>query len=169
MPYRPCVGVVLVNKNGQVWLGERHFADNPEHNETRYLWQFPQGGIDKGEDAEPAARRELYEETNVSSISLFHEIPDWLHYDLPDETLGIALKGKYRGQKQRWFAYLFEGTDEEIDVLSPANGEHTQEFSQWRWADIDEAVALVVPFKRPVYQQVVNYLKPVIEKLQANS
>ena len=95
LPYRPCVGVVLFNKQGQVWLGKRQWNHEPEHREPDHLWQWPQGGIDKGEDPRVAAERELYEETSVSSFSFLGEAPDWLNYDLQPEMLGIGLKGKY--------------------------------------------------------------------------
>ncbi|MEM8795470.1 MAG: RNA pyrophosphohydrolase [Pseudomonadota bacterium] len=156
LPYRPCVGVVLFNRDGQVFLGKRNWKTDPEHREPDHLWQWPQGGIDKGEDPLEAAKRELFEETNVSSISLLGEAPDWFNYDLQKEMLGIALKGKYRGQTQRWFAFRFEGEDSEIDVLSPGGGVHPAEFSEWRWGELSEAPDLVVPFKRPVYEQVVE-------------
>lgn len=155
LPYRPCVGVVLFNAEGKVWLGKRKWNHDPEHREPQHLWQWPQGGIDKGEDPLVAAKRELFEETNVSSVTLLGEVPDWLNYDLQKEMLGVALKGKYRGQTQRWFAFRFAGDDSEIDVISPGNGAHPAEFSEWRWADIHEAPDLVVPFKRPVYEAVV--------------
>lgn len=156
LPYRPCVGVVLFNKKGQVWLGKRQWNHDPEHREPDHLWQWPQGGIDKGEDPLKAAERELFEETNVSSFSKLGEAPDWLNYDLQPEMLGIGLKGKYRGQTQRWFAFLFEGNDDEVDVLTPGGGAHPAEFSEWRWGDLREAPDLVVPFKRDVYEQVVK-------------
>lgn len=156
LPYRPCVGVVLFNKQGQVWFGKRQWNQVPEHREPDHLWQWPQGGIDKGEEPLPAAERELYEETNVSSFSFLGEAPDWLNYDLQPEMLGIGLKGKYRGQTQRWFAFLFEGDDNEINVTTPGGGAHPAEFSQWRWGDLTEAPDLVVPFKRGVYERVVE-------------
>lgn len=156
LPYRPCVGVVLFNREGRVWIGKRRWTHDPEHREPDHLWQWPQGGIDEGENPLEAARRELYEETNVSSASLLGEVADWLAYDLQKEMLGIALKGKYRGQTQRWFAFRFEGDDGEIDVVAPGGGAHPAEFSDWRWAELDEAPALVVPFKRPVYEKVAE-------------
>ncbi|MEP2942376.1 MAG: RNA pyrophosphohydrolase [Hyphomicrobiales bacterium] len=156
LPYRPCVGVVLFNKAGQVWLGKRQWSHVPEHRDDEHQWQWPQGGIDEGEDPLEAAKRELFEETNVSSISLLGDVPDWLSYDLQKEMLGIGLKGKYRGQTQRWFAFRFEGDDSEINVVTPGGGEHSAEFSQWRWAALEEAPDLVVPFKRDVYQKVVE-------------
>ncbi|MBA4784013.1 MAG: RNA pyrophosphohydrolase [Rhizobiales bacterium] len=156
LPYRPCVGVVLFNQAGKVWLGKRLWMHDPEHREPDHLWQWPQGGIDKGEDPLVAAKRELFEETNVSSVTLLGEVDDWLTYDLQREMLGIALKGKYRGQIQRWFAFRFEGDDSEIDVVAPGGGAHPAEFSEWRWAALEEAPDLVVPFKRPVYERVVE-------------
>ena len=156
LPYRPCVGVVLFNKQGQVWLGKRQWNHEPEHREPDHLWQWPQGGIDKGEDPRVAAERELYEETSVSSFSFLGEARDWLNYDLQLEMLGVGLKGKYRGQTQRWFAFLFEGDESEINVTAPGGGAHPAEFSEWRWGDLTEAPNLVVPFKRDVYERVVE-------------
>ncbi len=159
LPYRPCVGIVLFNKRGQVFLGKRQWQHTPEHQQQNHLWQWPQGGIDKGEEPLEAAKRELYEETNVKNFTLLGEAPNWLNYDLEKDMLGIALKGKYRGQAQRWFAFLFNGDEKEINVLEPGGGEHPAEFSEWRWADLEEAPDLVVPFKRPVYEQVVEAFK----------
>lgn len=155
LPYRPCVGIVLFNQAGKVWLGKRQWSHVPEHHDDDHQWQWPQGGIDNGEDPLEAAKRELFEETNVSSISLLGNVPDWLNYDLQKEMLGIGLKGKYRGQTQRWFAFRFEGDDSEINVVSPGGGDHPAEFSEWRWGRLEEAPDLVVPFKREVYEAVV--------------
>ncbi|MEO0944912.1 MAG: RNA pyrophosphohydrolase [Pseudomonadota bacterium] len=169
LPYRSCVGVVLFNKQGDVWLGKRQWTHDPEHREPNHLWQWPQGGIDKGEEPLAAAKRELYEETSVSSISLIAEVPDWLNYDLQKEMLGIGLKGKYRGQTQRWFAFLFEGEDSEINVKAPGGGAHPAEFSEWRWGTLEEAPDLVVPFKRDVYEKVVANLQSVRATLATKS
>ena len=127
LPYRPCAGVVLFNREGKVLVGKRTHAggDVPNH-----AWQLPQGGMDEGEEPIDAALRELYEETSVKSVSILTAAPDWIIYDLPDELMGKAFKGKYRGQKQRWFAFLFEGEESEINVLEPAGGEHEAEWRQ---------------------------------------
>lgn len=157
LPYRACVGVALLNENNKVWVGQRIPKDIDKNSE--FLWQMPQGGIDEGEDPLKAALRELYEETGVKSAELISEIPDWLAYDLPEELIGKALKGKYRGQKQKWFALRFTGIDSEVD-LSPQG--HPAEFQKWRWAHISELPDLIISFKRPVYQQLVLELENII-------
>jgi len=144
-PYRPNVGVVLFNHDGKVWLGRRNATAGP------YNWQFPQGGVDAGEDLETAARRELQEETGVRSITLLARTEGWIVYDFPADHQGSKIAKGWKGQRQAWFAFRFEGTDDEVDLN--AHGE--QEFDAWRWADIDEATDLVVPFKRDAYTQVV--------------
>lgn len=147
--YRPCVGVMLLNAQGLVWIGRRYQKQNDEG--TGKWWQMPQGGVDEGEDIEAAARRELAEETSVTSVALLAEAPDWYKYDLPQQLIGVSWKGRYRGQTQKWFAYRFEGDESEIDLAPPG---HKQEFDQWRWAPMHEVMDLIVPFKRPVYEQV---------------
>ncbi|MEM5581374.1 MULTISPECIES: RNA pyrophosphohydrolase [unclassified Roseibium] len=152
LPYRPCVGIVLINKDGLVWIGSRDDGGSSANYE--YSWQMPQGGIDKGETPEHAARRELYEETSIRSVTLLEEAPEWFAYDYPEEVVRRSRKGKYRGQAQRWVAYRFDGPDEEINILSPPDG-HTAEFSSWRWEQAAHLPELIVPFKRPVYERVV--------------
>ncbi len=154
LPYRPCVGVVLINSQGLVFVGRRKKEAGPEHVDDRHSWQMPQGGIDQGEDPYTAALRELAEETNVTSVSLLAETPDWLTYDLPAEVIGIAWKGRFRGQKQKWFAFRFEGEESEIDIANPAGG-HKPEFDAWRWERMANLPDLIIPFKRPVYESVV--------------
>ena len=107
LPYRPCVGIMVLNKEGLVWVGRRLIEDQGEMSGASQLWQMPQGGIDKDEEPLPAAKRELFEETGIRSVSLLHEAPDWIDYDLPPELVGVAFKGRYRGQTQRWFAFRF--------------------------------------------------------------
>lgn len=148
LPYRPCVGVMLLNNEGKVWIGNRLAGEGlPAGNH----WQMPQGGIDKGELPEHAAFRELHEETGTRNAKIIAEAREWFRYDLPPELIGKGLKGKFRGQEQKWFAMRFTGKDSDIDIMA----HEEQEFSEWRWADIDELVDLIVPFKRPVYEQVV--------------
>ena len=158
LPYRSCVGVALIARSGGVFVGRRLKDAGPEHVAGPYMWQMPQGGIDPGEDPEAAARRELHEETNVppDAIKLLAEIPDWLSYDLPPAVMKQAWKGRYRGQSQKWFAYGFVGSEDLIDVLQPGGGAHKPEFDAWRWAGFQELPELIVPFKRPVYERVVE-------------
>lgn len=156
MPYRPCVGAALFNKQGLVFIGRRKPAKGPEYDAEVLDWQMPQGGIDGNEPSEAAARRELYEESNIRSVSPLGAAPHWYHYDLPDAALGRALQGRYRGQTQKWFAFRFEGTDSEIDVLNPADGAHSHEFVEWRWERLERLPALIVPFKRGVYEQLAR-------------
>lgn len=151
LSYRPCAGIVLLNRDGLVFCGKRRAdklpADAP-------LWQLPQGGIDDGEAPLAAAFRELAEETGVMEASLLYELPDWLAYDLPEALIGTALKGKFRGQKQKWFAMRFLGADEDIDLAA-----HTQiEFDDWAWRPMSECVDLVIDFKKPIYQQLARRL-----------
>jgi putative (di)nucleoside polyphosphate hydrolase len=154
LPYRPCVGIMVLNRDGLVWAGRRIAEDDSEMAGATKLWQMPQGGIDRGEDPLPAALRELYEETGMRTVSLLAEAPDWIDYDLPREVVGIALKGKYRGQTQRWFAFRFEGDESEI-AINPPPGGHSAEFDAWAWKPMQELPDLIVPFKRDVYQRVV--------------
>ena len=145
LPYRPCAGVMLVNRDGKVFVGQR--LDS-----TMEAWQMPQGGIDKGEDAETAARRELGEETGIapSHVELVAEAPGEFVYDLPDDLIGKVWGGKYRGQIQRWFLFRFTGEDTDVNIATPH-----PEFSQWRWIDPAELPDVIVPFKRQLYRDVL--------------
>ena len=154
LPYRPCVGIMVLNRQGLVWAGHRIPIGNSEYDGSPQLWQMPQGGIDRGEDPLPAAHRELYEETGMRSVSLLAEAPNWINYDLPPHMMGVGLKGKFRGQTQRWFAFRFEGDDSEI-AINPPPGGHEPEFDQWAWKPMHELPELIVPFKRKVYEEVV--------------
>ena len=153
--YRPGVGVMLINRDGLVFVGRRPAEARPEHVATDYVWQMPQGGIDPDEDPYAAALRQLYEETNVRSVSLLAEAPEWYAYDLPDSLAGQAWKGRYCGQTQKWFALRFTGSDDEIDIRNPGGGGHRPEFEDWRWERMSRLPDLIVPFKRPVYEKVV--------------
>jgi putative (di)nucleoside polyphosphate hydrolase len=152
LPLRPCVGIALFNAKGRVWIGRR--LPKWLGDKSRHIWQMPQGGIDRGEAPEEAALRELFEETHVSSVEIVDEIEGWLTYELPDELLGVALKGRYRGQKQRWFAMRFKGRNSEIDIRAPRG--QKAEFDNWRWADLKELPKLIVPFKRELYETVID-------------
>ena len=153
LPYRACVGVALFNRAGRVFIGRR--IGGPEHVDETHSWQMPQGGLDKGEEPYPAALRELAEETNVRSVEKLGEIEDWLTYDIPREIVGRAWKGKYRGQKQKWYALRFIGEEREINIAEPAGG-HEPEFVEWRWERLARTPELIVPFKRKVYERVVK-------------
>lgn len=153
LPYRPCVGVMVLNRAGLAFIGRRN--KGPEHVDEIHSWQMPQGGIDKGEDPWLAAKRELYEETNIRSIEKLGEITEWLTYDLPPDLVGKAWKGRYRGQTQKWYAVRFCGEESEIDIKHPGGG-HDPEFVEWRWEPIANLPDLIVPFKRPVYETIVK-------------
>ncbi len=157
--YRPCVGVALLNRDGLVFIGRRRGKGDFDIVAAPYLWQMPQGGIDEGETPHQAALRELHEETNVSSVTLLAEAPNWLSYDLPPEA-NKRWSGKYVGQTQRWFAMRFEGRDDEIDIHAPAGGAHKPEFDEWRWEKLSSLPELIVPFKRPVYEELAQVFAP---------
>jgi putative (di)nucleoside polyphosphate hydrolase len=142
LPYRPCVGMLLLNTEGRVFAGKRI-------DQTVESWQMPQGGIDPGEEPRQAALRELREEVGTDKVEILAEHSDWLNYDLPEHLIGVALHGKYRGQTQKWFALRFLGADSDIDLATPH-----QEFSEWKWLTGSELAGLIVPFKREIYTKV---------------
>ena len=165
LPYRDCVGIAVFNQDGNVFIGRRKAGDDPEQSAQQGApWQMPQGGIDKGEDPLRAALRELHEETNISAVSLLAEAPEWIYYDLPDDMLGVVLKGKYRGQRQRWFAFAFTGKDSEIDVESPGGGKHKAEFEAWRLEKLTRTPGLIVPFKKDAYDKVVEAFADITQR-----
>lgn len=153
LPYRPCVGIAVFNRAGLAFIGRR--VDGPEHVDLTHAWQMPQGGVDAGEEPWPAALRELREETNIRSVERLGEVAEWLNYDIPRDLIGQAWKGRYRGQTQKWFAARFSGAESEIDIAHPAGAAHA-EFSAWRWEPLQNLPDLVVPFKRAVYDRVVQ-------------
>ena len=146
---------MVLNHEGRAFIGRR--IDGPEHVDETHVWQMPQGGIAEGEDPYPAALRELYEETNIRSVEKLGEIMEWLYYDIPREIVAQAWQGKYRGQKQKWYALRFLGDEREIDIAHPAGG-HDPEFIEWRWEPLQNLPDLSVPFKRQVYERVVAEL-----------
>ena len=145
LPYRPCAGIMLMSREGRVFVGQR--IDT-----ALEAWQMPQGGIDPGEDAEAAARRELEEETGIAPglVELVAIGPQELFYDLPPELIGKVWRGRYRGQRQRWFLFRFLGRDDQIDLQTAH-----PEFRAWRWVDAIELPTLAAPFKRTLYQEVL--------------
>ena len=158
LPYRPCVGILLFNPENLVWIGRR--IPKWSGDGSPQLWQLPQGGIDAGESPRQAAYRELEEEVGTANADIIAESPRWLTYDLPPQAVGRALKGRFGGQRQKWFAMRFKGSDAEIDIGERPG--HRPEFDAWRWAGLDEIVGLVVPFKRSVYEALVAEFAPLI-------
>lgn len=159
LAYRPCVGIMVLNRTGKVWIGRR-FNAPAEPEGPGAWWQMPQGGIDESEDPAKAALRELDEETGIRSATIVGESPVWYTYDLPPNLRPNAWGGRYRGQRQKWFAARFTGSDDEVVLARPG---HKSEFDVWRWADMDELVGLIVPFKRAVYEQVVRDFRALVE------
>jgi len=161
--YRPCVGIMLINAQGLVFVGSRANKTLREHVAQGHEWQMPQGGIDAGEDPYLAALRELAEETNVTSVTLLAEASDWFTYDLPADIAQEAWKGRYAGQTQKWFALRFTGDESEINILAPAGG-HKPEFDSWKWVPMADLPAMIIPFKRPVYESVVQEFARFVDK-----
>ena len=161
LPYRACVGIVLLNDEGRIWLGRR-IAKIHDEGLNSALWQMPQGGIDDGEDPHTAALRELEEETGVKSVRIERETAGWLAYDLPRHLVGRALKGRYRGQKQKWFAMRLLGGDAEINITPDLS--EPAEFDAWKWAGPDEVLEGVVAFKRDVYCQVLEEFGDLLKR-----
>jgi putative (di)nucleoside polyphosphate hydrolase len=150
LPLRKGVGVILLNSNNKVFVAKR--IDNPKN-----FWQMPQGGVDNNEDFLSAALRELKEETSINNVKLIKELDGMTTYELPDNLLGIIWKGKYRGQKQKWFLMRFIGNDNEINLKT----KHP-EFLEWRWIEIDEITNFVVDFKFEIYQIIKNKVKEIL-------
>lgn len=154
LAYRPCVGVMLVNEDGRVFVGRR--IDNKEGD----WWQMPQGGVDEGEDLEAAALRELAEETGARAehVTIIDRMADTIRYDLPEELIGKLWGGKYRGQEQVWYLARFSGADDDIDL----EAHDPAEFCDWKWADPDQLPQLIVPFKKRVYRAVVEAFRELV-------
>ena len=150
LPLRNGVGIVVLNKNNKVFVAKR--IDNPKN-----FWQMPQGGVDKGEDFLKAAYRELEEETSIKSVELINELDGTITYELPDRLLGIIWKGKFRGQKQKWFVMRFTGNDNEININT-----RNPEFLEWKWIELDLITEYVVDFKHQVYKNVKEKVKKII-------
>lgn len=146
LPYRPAAGVMLLNRDGKVWVGQR--LDS-----TLEAWQMPQGGLDPGEAAEDGALRELEEETGIprDKVEILAEAPEPLFYDLPDDLIGKVWKGKWRGQRQTWFLMRFAGEDADVNLQTPE-----PEFRAWKWAEPQELPALIVPFKQGLYRDILR-------------
>ena len=150
LPLRSGVGIIVLNKDNKVFVGKR--IDNPKN-----FWQMPQGGVDKGEDFLTAALRELKEETSIKNVELIQEINGTITYELPDNLLGIIWKGKYKGQKQKWFLMRFLGNDEEINIKTD-----NPEFLDWKWIDLNMITEVVVDFKYHVYKELKEKIKKII-------
>ena len=150
LPLRLGVGIIVLNKENKVFVGKR--IDNPTNK-----WQMPQGGVDHGENLVNAMKRELKEETSIRSIKILRELEGWTEYELPDYLLGKVWRGKYRGQKQKWFIVRFLGKDEEINLKTTH-----PEFIEWQWLDIENLPSVIVHFKKKVYEKLLPVIKSFI-------
>lgn len=151
LPYRPCVGIMLLNADNKVFVARRI--------DTRAeAWQMPQGGIDEGEDALTAALREMREEIGTDNAEIIAESAGWLEYDLPEDLVPKLWGGRYRGQKQKWFVLRYLGQDSDIDINT-----ETPEFLEWKWAEMQDLPSLIVPFKRALYERLVNEFRHLAE------
>lgn len=154
LPYRPCVGIMILNKKGEIFVAKR--IDTMVE-----AWQMPQGGIDEGEDATETAFREMEEEIGTRNADIISSHEGWLSYDLPDHLIGKVWKGKYRGQRMKWFLMQYLGQDSDINI----DTDHP-EFSEWKWISIDDLVQSIVEFKRPLYTQLVAHFGPTVKARQ---
>lgn len=159
LPYRPCVGIMVLNAQGEVWIGRR--THRPGKEAAGGWWQMPQGGIDAGEEPGAAALRELAEETGMHSVRVLGETRGWYPYDLPPDLMGRIWGGRFRGQTQKWFAMRFLGPESEIDLSPPG---HQAEFDAWRWSSMDDVIEMIVPFKREVYTSVIAEFRPLARR-----
>jgi len=149
--YRPCVGIMLFNKQGNIFIGKRFDSDS--------YWHMPQGGVDEGEELEQAARRELLEEVGTDEAEVVAQNKEWIYYNLPEEVIPICWNGRYSGQKQRWFLMKFCGKDKDINI----NYTDHPEFKEWRWQNVDDLVASAIPFKKEVYKKVIEEFSSIIK------
>ncbi|NBC35328.1 RNA pyrophosphohydrolase [Novosphingobium sp. FSY-8] len=160
LPYRPCVGVMLVNQHGRVFVGRRIDQRESEVGQDGDFWQMPQGGIDEGEDLRAAAYRELFEETGVdeANATILAQTREEVLYDLPDHLIGKLWKGRYRGQRQFWILMRFTGQDSDINL----NAHEPAEFDAWKWAEPEHLPEMIVPFKKRVYRAVLDEFRDLI-------
>ena len=153
LPYRMGVGMMLVNSSGQVFVGKRIDTSSE-------AWQMPQGGVDKGEDEQTAALRELKEEVGTDKVTIIAQSADYYYYDLPEDLIPKVWGGKYKGQKQRWYVFLFEGEDSDINIET-----EDPEFCQWQWINPSDLPEVIVPFKKKIYSDILNEFSNILEKI----
>jgi len=169
--FRPCVGIALFNRQGKVWAGRRFHKAAALNSDEQSLWQLPQGGIEEGEEPLAAAKRELWEETGIKATRLLAEAKEWLSYELPQALLDNAslrarpFSGQYRGQRQKWFAFLYEGDESEIQINPPPKSDEI-EFDAWGWRNLSDIAAHIIAFKQPVYAQMAKEFEPIAAKLR---